>query len=139
MFAHPLPGQFLILGAWTAIIGVGIYADAATGQEQAVDLDVLRFHQLHQILHNRVHAVLVEVTVITEREEVKLQALALHHPLTGDVEDFYLSKVRLSRNGAQRRKLRTVELHPVVVVLMKVLEGFQHRRVIVSRKLYLLA
>ena len=52
--------HLLILGAWSAVVGIGIDGDAATGQEQACDLDVLRVHETDEVFHDDVDAVLME-------------------------------------------------------------------------------
>ena len=64
--------------------------------------------------------------MIAEAEQIELQRLALNHPLGWNVGYAYLSKVRLSGDGTQRRELRTVEPHPVVVVLVFVLKSLQN-------------
>ena len=124
-------GEVGILGAGTAVVGVGIDGDASTGREETDDLDVLGVHQPHQVFHDGVHAVLMEIAVVAEGEEVELQALRLHHALTGDIENLYLRKVRLARDGTERSELRAVELHPIVVVGMTVSKRLQHLRSIV--------
>ena len=58
--------------------------------------------------------------------------------MVGDVQDAYLSKVGLSRYGAQRRELRADKLHPIVVVGMLVFKCFQHLGRIVSAILHLM-
>ena len=68
----------------------------------------------------------MKITVVTERKQVKLQTLRLHHAFTGNVRDLDFCEVRLTGNRTQRRKLRAVELHPVVVVLMLVLKRLQY-------------
>ena len=69
--------------------------------------------------------------VVTEAEQVQLQALALHHLHVGDVRDAYLGKVRLSGDGAQAGELGAVESYPVVALRMAVVEGLEHLRGIV--------
>jgi len=118
--------------AGSAVVAVGVDGQAAAGEELAPDLDVLGVHELDEVLHYDVDAVLVEVTVIPEGEEVELQGLAFDHALGRDVGDRYRSEVRLARDGAQRRELRAVELDPVVVILMLVLESLQHSGIVVE-------
>ena len=117
--------HLLVLGAGLAVVGVGVDADAAAWCEEADDLDVLGLHQLDEILHDGVHAVLVEVAVVAEAEEVELQRLGLHHALAGEVVDADFGEVGLSGDGAEGGELRAVEAHPVVVVGVAVLEGFE--------------
>ena len=96
-----LLGKGLVLRAGAAPVGVGVDGDAAARGEEARDLDVLGVHQGAQVFHDGVDAVLVEVAVGAETEEVELEALALHHPPVGDVADADLREVRLARDGAQ--------------------------------------
>ena len=123
---HTIVRHFLVFGAWTAIVGVGVDADASAWGEDAGDLDVLGVHQADEVLHDDVDAVLVEVAMIAEGEEVELEGFALHHALVGQVGNVDFGKVGLSRDGAQGGELGAVELHPVVVLGVLVLEGLQH-------------
>ena len=134
---EPVVGHLLVLGAWRAVVGIGIDADAAARREEADDLDVLGLHEADKVLHDGVHAVLVEIAVVAETEEVELQALGLHHQLGGQVVDAYLGEVGLSGDGAQRRELGAVEAHPVVVVGMSVLKCLQQFGCVVGRVLRL--
>ena len=84
-----------------AIVGEGLDGDAATGIEQANDLQVFGIHQLDQIFHDDVDAILMEVAVVSEAEEVEFEALALHHQRAGNVINNNVSEVRLARLGAQ--------------------------------------
>lgn len=74
MLAKALQGQLLVFRAGTSVIGIGIYADAAAGGEEAGHLYVFRIHEADEVLHDCVHAVLMEVAVIAETEKVKLEA-----------------------------------------------------------------
>jgi len=119
-------GEFFVLGAWAAIVGVGIDADAAAWGEDACHLDVFGVHETDEVFHDDVDTVFVEVAVIAEGEEVEFERLALHHAVVGQVGDANLGEVGLSGNGAQGGELGAVELHPVVVLRVFVFEGFQH-------------
>ena len=127
---QPLFRQLLVFRAGAAVVGVGMDADAATGCEQSQHLDVTRVHQLHEVLHNGVDAILVEIAIVTEGEQIEFQALALHHPFVGDVKNLDFGVVGLPGDGAERRKFGAVELHPVVVFGVAVLESFQHFRTV---------
>ena len=113
------------------VVGKGLDGDAASGVEQADDLQVLGIHQLDQVLHDDVHAVLVEIAMVAEAEEIELEALALHHQGARDIINNNVSEVRLTRLGAQGGKLRTVERHQIIVLRVFVLESLQHLRHIV--------
>ena len=58
-----------------AVVGKGFYADAATWVEQTDDLQILGIHQLDQILHNDVDAILMKIAVIAKTEQVQLQTM----------------------------------------------------------------
>ena len=139
MIHEALLSEVLILGARAAVVGIGINADATTRSKESDDLNILGIHQTNEILHDDIDAILMEITMIAETEEIQLQTLRLHHPLTRNIQDLDLSKVRLTRDGTKRRKLRTVELHPIVVLRMLVLECLQHLWGIVHPVLGLLA
>ena len=118
--------EFLVLSAGAAIVAEGKDADASPWGEVPKDLDVARVHQLDEILHDDIHTVLMEGTVITEAEEVELEALALDHLHIRDIADVYGRIVGLSGDGAEAGELRAVEAHPVVIALMLVGEGLEH-------------
>jgi len=124
--------HLLILSAWTSVVGIGIDADAATGREKTDDFNVLGVHKSDKVLHNRVDTILVEITVITETEEVQFQGLGLHHAFAREIVDAYLGEIRLTGDGTQRGEFGTVETHPVVVVGMAVLEGLEDGGVVVE-------
>ena len=116
--------HILVLGV--AIVGEGLDGDTTTGIEQADDLQIFGVHQLDQVLHDDVDAVLVEVAVVAEAEEVELQALALHHQRARDVVDDDVTKVGLAGLGAQGGELGAIQSHKVLVLGMFVLKRLQH-------------
>ena len=103
MVEQTLLSHLFVFGAWTAVVGEGVDADAATRGEEAGDLDVLGVHESHEVFHDDVDAVLVEVAVIAEGEEVKLEALRLDHPVGRNIGNLDFRKVGLTGNRAQRR------------------------------------
>ena len=123
---HSVLRHLFILGSRTSVVGIWIDADATTRGKNAGDFDVFRIHQTDEVLHNLVDAILMEVSVVAETEEVELQAFALHHTLVGQVTDSDFGKVRLSRDRAEAREFGAVELYPVIVVGMFVNKCFQH-------------
>ena len=139
MAEHSLFSHFFVWSTWHSVIGIGIDGDAATRGKQSYHLYIFWLHQLHQVLHDDINTVLLEVAMVTEGEEIELQTLRLYHALGRNIHDLYLRKVRLSSDRTERRKLRTIELHPLVVVLMLVLKGFQYLWCIVHLILGLLA
>ena len=118
-------GESLVLGPGPAVIGVRMDADSTAWSEQSGDLDVLWIHELDEILHDDVHAVLVEVAVVAEREEVKLETLGLDHAFVRKIGDTYLGKIGLACNGTETGKLGTVEPNPVIILGVLVLKGFE--------------
>ena len=50
------------------VIGERLDGDSPTGIEQADDLQIFGIHQLDQVLHDDVHAILMEVAVVAETE-----------------------------------------------------------------------
>ena len=54
------------------------------GVKSPDDLDVSWIHKLDEVLHDDVHAVLMEGPMIAEAEEVELEALALDHAYIGE-------------------------------------------------------
>ena len=122
-----------ILMILIAIIGEGLDGDAAAGVEKADNLQVFGIHQLDQVLHDDVHTILMEVAMVAEAKEIKLEALAFHHQRTRDIINDNMSKIGLTCLGAQRSKLGTVERHQVIIFRVLVLEGLQHfRRIVVT-------
>ena len=61
--AEPFPGQLLPLCARTAVVGVRVDGNAAAGSKESGNFNVLGIHQFDEVLHNCVHAVLVEISV----------------------------------------------------------------------------
>ena len=101
MLGKTLFCQFLPFCSGLAIVGVRPDADASARSENASHFDVFRVHQLYEVFHDDVDTVLVEVAVVAEAEQIKLQALALYHSYVGHIADAYLCKVGLSGDGTQ--------------------------------------
>lgn len=123
--------QFLVLGARTAVVGVGVDGDASTWGEEAGNLDVFGIHQFDEVLHDDVYTVLVEVSVVSEAEKIELETLALDHLDVRDVADAEFCEVRLSCNRTEGSELRAVEPYPVVIALVLVFECLQYLRCVV--------
>ena len=127
-------GLVILIG----VVGKGIDADAAAGEEVAGHLQVLGIHEAHEVLHDNVDTVLMEIAVVAEREEVELERLALHHPLARDITNVEVPEIGLTGLGAEGGKLRTIECHEVLVLRMLVGEGLQHLGVVLIRVVYML-
>ena len=112
-------------------VGVWVDGDAAPWDEQAFHLDVLRLHELYQVIHDDVRDVLVEVAVVAETEQVQFQLLALDHQLVGDVVDEHRPEIGLAGYGAERREFGTAQCDQVVAVGMGVLKRLENRGVVI--------
>ena len=131
MVHEPVLCKLLVFCSWTTIVSVWIDADTATWGEDTRHLNIFRIHETDKVLHNDIDAILMEVAMITEREEIEFQALALHHSHVWHILYLYLCKVRLSGNRTERSEFRTVEQYPVVILRMLVLKALKHLRSIV--------
>lgn len=114
-----------------AVVGEGQDTDSATGIEDTRYLDIAGVHKLNEVLHDDIDAILVEISVITEREEVELETLTLHHALPRDVADVDMAEIRLSGLGAEGSEFRTVERDQILVLWVLVGERLQHLRVVI--------
>ena len=83
------------------VVGERLDGDATTRIEQSDDLQVLGIHQPYQVFHDDVDTVLVEVAMVAETEEVKFQALALHHQRARNVINNKVSEVWLAGLGTK--------------------------------------
>ena len=75
MAEQTLFSHFFVFRPWLSVIGIRIDGDSATRSKQTDDLNILGLHQFHQVLHDSVHTVLMEIPVVTEGEEIEFQAL----------------------------------------------------------------
>ena len=126
-----LVSQLLVLGAFAAIVGIGVDADAATGHKETGNLDIFGIHEVDEVFEDDVNAVLMEVAMVAETMEIEFQALAFNHALVGNVTDAEFGEVGLSCNRTKGCELGTVETHPIVVVGVLVLESFEDAGVVV--------
>ena len=115
MITHTVLRQLFVLGVWATVVTIRIDGDTSARSKDPCYFDVFRIHQLNQVFHDDVYAVLMKITVITEAEKIEFQALALYHLNIRQVADTYLGKVGLSGDGTKAGKLGTVETHPIVV------------------------
>ena len=96
MGSKALLSQLFIFGSRLAVVGVWPDADAAAWGKDTGYFDILRIHQINEVLHDDVHAVFVEIAMIAEAEEIKFQTLALYHLYIRNIADANLCKVRLT-------------------------------------------
>ena len=95
MITHTVLRQLLVLGAWATVVAIRIDGDTSARSKDSCYFDVFRIHQLNQVFHDDVYAVLMKIAVITEAEKIEFQALALYHLDIRQVADTYLGKVGL--------------------------------------------
>ena len=72
MHEKTLLRSLLPFGSRLAVVGIRIDGQTAARQEFAPNLNIFRLHQLNKVLHDDVHAILMEITVITEAEQIQL-------------------------------------------------------------------
>lgn len=118
--------HLLELRAGTSVIGIRINGDASARGEDTRHLNILRVHQMNEVFHYDVHAILVESTMIAEAEQVEFQTLALYHLDIGDIANTDFRKVRLPRDGTEAGEFGAVETHPVVIAGMLVIKCLQY-------------
>ena len=133
MLRQSLPSHVCPSCVRFAVVAVRIDRDAASRCEFAPHLDVFRRHQCNQILHDDVHAILVEVAVVAETEKVKLQRFTFDHDLSRDVGNVDGRKIGLSRHRAQACEFGAVEFHKVIIVRMLVRKSLKDFRIVVLR------
>ena len=115
------------------VVGKGVDTDAAAGREDTRHLDVLGVHEADKVVEDDVDAVLVEIAVVAEREQIEFQRLGLHHALARDVGDDDSRKVRLPCFGAERGELGTMESDEILVFGVLVDESLKHFGGVVRR------
>ena len=108
-----------------AVVSEGQDTDSAAGIEDTGYLNIAGVHESDKVLHDDIDAILVEVTVVTEREEVEFEGLGFHHSFTGNIGDDDSSVIGLTGFGAEGSELRAVERHHIVVLLVEIYERFQ--------------
>ena len=118
-------GELGIAGFGFAVVGKGNDGDAAAGIEGAEHLQIAGSHELDEVVEDHVDAILVEIALIPEAEEIELERFALDHPLIRDVTDRDRGKIGLSGHGAEGGELRTIKGDPVVAPRVLVGKGFQ--------------
>ena len=131
MVAHTVTGKLLIFRAGTAVIGIGPDGNPAPRGKYARNFYIFGLHEPDKILHDHVHAILMKISMVAEAEQIKLEALALHHFPVRKITDADFRKIRLAGNGTEAGELRTVETYPVIVVRVFVGECLQHFRSVI--------
>ena len=96
MLHQPLCGQLLVFSAWFAVVGVWVDADSAARKEQTYNFNVFRLHQLNEVFHYYVDAILMEIAVVAETEQIEFQTLALNHLFVGQIHYLDFGKIGLA-------------------------------------------
>ncbi len=131
MAEEAVAGEVAPLGAWDAVVAVGVDGEAASREEFAPDFDVAGAEEFDEVGHDDVHAVFVKVAVVSEGEEVEFQGFAFYHVLVGDVGNVDGSKVGLPGLGAEAGEFGAVEFDEEVSVSVFVGDFLQEVRVVV--------
>src|SRR4051812_1593236 len=101
--------------------------DVSPNIEVADDLHLPGVQQLHEIIENDVHDVLVEDPAIAILIDVELEALQLHAPVARNVLDEHRGEIRKARGRTDTGELRARKLHGVAADLDSILEAHQAR------------
>ena len=86
---------------------------------------------MNEILHDDIYDVFMKIAMIAEAHQIELEGFAFYHPLSRYITDIDGRIIRLSGNRTERRKLRAIELDPVIMIRMTILERLQNLRTIV--------
>lgn len=73
MIHQPMAGHLFVFRSWLSIVAVRINRDAAARGEFTPYLDVFRVHELDQVIHDDIDAILVEVAMIAKAEQIQLE------------------------------------------------------------------
>ena len=128
---QPFPGKFFKLRIPTTVIGIGINAYAAPRGENPGHLQVFGVHQPDEILHYNIDTIFVKCAMITETEQIQLQAFTFNHLHCGNIINPDSSKIGLTCYGTQTGELRTIKSDPIIVAGMLVFKRFEYFRSIV--------
>src|SRR6185436_16074094 len=98
---------------------------AAPDVEAALHPEPPRRERAHEVVEDLVRHLLEEMALVAERPDVELERLQLHAQPVGHVADDDGAEVRLARDRAQRRVLRTDVADPVVALGRRVRERLE--------------
>lgn len=124
--------SLLPFGSRLAVVGIRINGQTAARQEFAPNLNIFRLHQLDKILHNDIYAVFMEITVITEAEQVQLQRFAFYQTFVRYIRNVDGRKIRLSRHRTKASEFRAIKFNPVIILRVLIWERFQNLRRIIA-------
>ena len=101
---HIVPAETLLsdafpLCAWLAVIHIRIDGNAAAWQKFSPDFDVFWIEQTHEIVHDDIDAIFVEIAMIAEGEEIELEAFAFHETCIRHIGNGDRGKIRLAGDG----------------------------------------
>ena len=67
---HPELSHLLVFRSRPSVVAIRIDGDSSSWRKDTCYLDILWFHQFNQVFHDDIYAILMEVAMITETEEV---------------------------------------------------------------------
>ena len=70
IITETLFGELLVFRAGFSVVCKGMDADAAAWSEQPDYLNIFRLHEFDKVFHDDIHAVLMEIAMIAEAEQV---------------------------------------------------------------------
>lgn len=124
-------GEVFPLGIRRAVVAVRVDGESAAWEEFAPYFDIAWMEKLDEVIHDDIHAVLMEIAVIAEAEKIELQGLAFHHVLIRNIGNINGRKVRLPRLRAEAGEFRTVEFDEIVTIRVLIRDAFQKLRIVV--------
>ena len=68
---------------FVAPVGERNDGNAAAGHEDASHFYIFGFHEFYEVFHYDIDAVLVEISMISEAEQIEFQTLTLYHSAPG--------------------------------------------------------
>ena len=78
--------KLLVFCAWTTIVSVWIDADTTTWGEDTRHLYIFRIHEADKVFHDDIDAILMEVAMITEREEIECPVIGQREVNSGQLK-----------------------------------------------------
>lgn len=139
MVSQSVPCHVFPARTGLTVIAVRVDRNAASRSKFTPDFDVFRIHQFDQVFHDDIHAVFMEVPMISEAEQVKFERFTFYHFFTRDVGNIDCRKIRLAGNRTEAGKFRTVEFNKIVVIRVFVVKTFKDFWCIVHTVIDLLA
>ena len=100
--------------------------DTAACREFPAHDGLLRSACADQVIENLIHDHFIEGGMVAVGGEVELERLGFHTEAGRDIQDLDVSRVGLTRDGAERAEIRCAEVDRVKAALCSVRESLQH-------------